>query len=113
MRLPNDSSFTISSATGGFVDGTNAGGYLGNLALPQTSNFMVGRIDHDFGDKWKFMTSYRFYNFNQFVNTQTDIGGLLGGKQGQYISTASRPQKPFYWVAGLTTQITPNTTTDF
>jgi hypothetical protein len=113
MPLPNDSSFTISSATAGLLDGTNAGGYLGNLALPQTANFMVGRIDHDFGDKWKLMTSYRFYNFNQFVNTQTDIGGLLGGKQGQYISTASRPQKPFFWVAGLTTQISPNTTNDF
>ncbi len=113
MPLPNDPSFTISSTTAGLVDGVNAGGYLGNLALPQRSTFMVGRIDHDFGEKWKLMASYRFYNFSQLVNTQVDVGGLLCGTQGSYCSTASRPQKPMYWVAGLTTQITANTTNDF
>jgi hypothetical protein len=114
MPLPNDPSFTGNgSATTGFLDGTNSQGYLGNLALPQRSNFMVGRIDHDFGEKWKFMVSYRFYDFSQAVQTQVDIGGLLGGQAGAYNSTATRPQKPSYWVSGLTTQITPNTTNDF
>ena len=114
MPLPNDPNFTVSSTTTGYVDGVNAQGYLGNLALPQTSNFMVGRIDHDFGDKWKFMSSYRYYTFNQLVNTQTDVGGLLSGaKQGQYTSFAPRPVKPSFWVAGLTTTITPNMTNDF
>ena len=112
MPLPNDSTFTVSSTTTGYVDGTNAGGYLGNLALPQRSNFMVGRIDHDFGEKWKFMVSYRFYDFSQNVSTQVDMGGLLGGTSGSYLSTATRPQKPMYWVSGLTTQITPNVTND-
>jgi carboxypeptidase family protein len=113
MPLPNDPSFTVSSTTTGFVDGTNAGGYLGNLSLPQSSKFAVGRIDHDFGDKWKFMASYRFYDFTQNVSTQVDIGGLLGGTAGSYFSTATRPQKPMYWVSGLSTQITPNTSNDF
>ena len=113
MPLPNDPSFTTGNGTTGLVDGINAQGYLGNLTLPQRSNFMVGRIDHDFGEKWKFMVSYRFYDFSQLVNTQVDVGGLLGGQKGQYFSTASRPQKPMYWVTGLTTQITPNTTNDF
>jgi carboxypeptidase family protein len=114
MPLPNDPNFTTGTATTGYVDGINAQGYLGNLALPQTSNFLVGRIDHDFGDKWKFMMSYRYYEFTQLVNTQTDVGGLLSGaKQGQYTSFAPRPVKPDYWVTGLTTTITPNTTNDF
>jgi carboxypeptidase family protein len=113
MPLPNDPSFTTGNATTGLVDGINTQGYLGSLALPQRSNGWVGRIDHDFGEKWKFMVSYRYYDFTQFVNTQVDIGGLLGGQQGNYTSTATRPQKPGYWVAGLTTQINPNTTNDF
>ena len=76
---------------------------------------MVGRIDHDFGDKWKFMTSYRYYKFKQFVNTQTDMGGLLSGaKQGSvYVVRPASGTSPPYWVAGLTTSITPNTTNDF
>jgi len=113
MPLPNDPTFTAGSATTGLIDGINAQGYLGNLPLPQTSNFFVGRIDHDFGDKWKFMSSYRYYTFSQLVNTQTDMGGLLSGAvQGQYTSFAPRPVKPSYWVGGLTTTITPNLTND-
>jgi len=113
MPLPNDPTFTTGSGSTGLVDGVNAQGYLGNLSIPQRSNFAVGRIDHDFGDKWKLMTSYRFYDFSQFVSTQVDVGGLLGGTQGAYNSTATRPQKPMYWVAGLTGQLTTNTTNDF
>ena len=115
MPLPNDPTFTnTGSTTTGYVDGINAQGYLANLPLLQSSNFFVGRIDHDFGDKWKFMSSYRYYTYNQFVDTQTDMGGLLSGaKQGQYMSFAPRPQKPSYWVGGLTGTLTPNITNDF
>ena len=114
MPLPNDPSYSSGSAgSAGYVDGVNAQGFLGNLALPQKADGFVGRIDHDFGDKWKFFTSYRYYNFTQLVNTQVDVGGLLGGQAGSYYSTASRPQKPGYWVAGLTGQLTPNLTNDF
>ena len=111
MPLPNDPQYT----SGTVVDGVNAQGYLTNgLALPQTSNFIVGRIDHDFGEKWKLMSSYRYYNFNQLVSTQVDIGGLLpGAAPGQAKSYAPRPQKPSYWVAGLTTTITSNLNNDF
>jgi hypothetical protein len=113
MPMPNDPSFTTGSGSTGLVDGVNAQGYLGNLSIPQRSNFAVGRLDHDFGEKWKFMASYRWYDFSQFVSTQVDVGGLLGGTAGAYNSTATRPQKPTFLVAGLTTQITPNTTNDF
>lgn len=109
MPLPNDPQYT----SGSVVDGINAQGYLTNLSLPQTSDFGVIRIDHDFGDKWKFMSSYRYYKFSQAVNTQTDIGGVLSGAvKGQAKSFASRPQKPSYLVAGLTTTVTSNITND-
>ena len=115
MPLPNDPSFTTGSSTVGLVDGINAQGYFSNgLALPQTSNFIVGRIDHDFGEKWKFMSSYRYYDFTQFVNTQVDIGGVLSGAtEGTPKSFAPRPVKPSFWSNGLTTTITPNVTNDF
>ncbi len=115
MPLPNDTSYSNPNGTGsvGLVDAQNAQGYLGNLALPQRSTFMVGRIDHDFGEKWKLFTSYRYYNFSQLVNTQVDMGGLLSGAtQGQYKSFAPRPVKPSYWVAGLTTTLSQNLTND-
>ncbi len=115
LPLPNDPSYTTGSSSTGLVDGINAQGYLSsNLVLPQTSNFIVGRIDHDFGEKWKFMTSYRYYDFSQLVNTQVDIGGVLSGAvQGVPKSYAPRPVKPSFWSAGLTTTITANITNDF
>ena len=114
LPSPNDASFTAGSAATGLVDGINAQGYLGNLALPQSSTFLVGRVDHDFGEKWKFMASYRYYKFTQLAGTQVDLGGLLpGATQGQYKSFAPRPVQPSYWVAGMTTTITPNLTNDF
>ncbi len=114
LPLPNDPTFTISSSTTGLVDGVNAQGFNGPLSLPQTSNFVVGRIDHDFGEKWKFMSSYRYYDYSQLVNVQTDIGGQLpGATPGQYKAYGIRPQKPSFFVAGLTTTINPNVTSDF
>ncbi|HEV8148262.1 MAG TPA: carboxypeptidase-like regulatory domain-containing protein [Bryobacteraceae bacterium] len=114
MPLPNDPTYTAGSAAAGLVDGINAQGYLGTLALPQESKFFTGRIDHDFGEKWKFFGSYRYYKFTQLVNTQTDIGGLLSGAtQGQYKSFAPRPVQPSYYVAGLTTTLSPSVTNDF
>ncbi|MBV9406079.1 MAG: hypothetical protein JO211_12105, partial [Acidobacteriaceae bacterium] len=103
MPLPNDPSAG---------DGVNTQGYLSSIALPQKSDFGVVRIDHDFGSKNHFMSTYRYYNFSQDVTTQTDIGGILCGSVGQTCSSAFRPQKPWYLVFGLTTSITPNTTND-
>jgi hypothetical protein len=109
MPLPNDPQYI---ATGS--DGVNQQGYLANIQLPISSDFFVARLDHDFGDKWKFMTSYRYYRFSQLATTQVDIGGVLpGDKFGVPASSAPRPQKPWYWVAGLTTTISSNMTNDF
>jgi hypothetical protein len=105
MPLPNNLS-------GG--DQFNTQSYLSPIRLPQESDFLVGRLDHDFGPNWRFMASYRYYRLNQLANTQTDIGGALPGNTfGQAASSAPRAQKPSYYVAGLTTSISPTLTNDF
>jgi hypothetical protein len=108
--LPNDPQYIVPNAS----DGVNQQGYLATVRLPQSSDFFVGRLDHDFGDKWKFMSSYRYYRFSQLATTQVDIGGALPGDTlGSPTSKAPRPQKPWFWVAGLTTTISSNMTNDF
>jgi hypothetical protein len=59
MPLPNDPQAS---------DRFNTEGYLTALRLPVTSNFAVARIDHDFGQNWRLMTSYRYYKFNQYTS---------------------------------------------
>jgi len=39
------------------------------------SNFLVGRLDHDFSEKWHFMTTYRYYKQTKAVDNQVDIAG--------------------------------------
>lgn len=106
MPLPND----LTTAAG---DGVNTQGYLTGLKLPQNDNFGVVRMDHDFGQKWHFMSSYRYYHLDRFTNNQYDVGGLLGGTFGVAKSTSKRPQVPWYLVAGVTTIISSNMTNDF
>ena len=101
----------IPSAT---CDGVNEFEFTGTLALPTEDNFFVARLDHDFGDRWHFMTSYRYYKLVQASTSQIDIGGFFqGDKLGVPTSVASRPQQPWYYVAGLTTNVTLNLTNDF
>ena len=105
MPLPNDPSAG---------DGHNTEGYLTTLPLPLTSNFVVVRIDHDFGPNWRFMASYRYYKFNQFTSSEVDIGGALPGDTlGTASSKTLRPQQPSYFVGGLTGVITPHLINDF
>jgi hypothetical protein len=106
MPPPNDTNFG---------DQHNTQGFLGTVSTPVKSDFLVTRLDHDFGKNWHFMSSFRWYKFLRVPNgIQTDIGGLLpGDKLGQITATAQRPQKPWYLVAGLTTNITSNLTNDF
>ena len=88
-------------------------GYLTPLRLPVTSNFAVGRIDHDFGQNWRLMTSYRYYKVNQFTNSQVDIGGLLPGDTfGTAAAKSQKPQTSSYWVDGLNGVITPHLIND-
>jgi hypothetical protein len=104
MPLPNDPSAG---------DTYNTQGYVSSVGIPQLSRQYTSRIDHDFGEKWHLMTSYRYFQLNQNTTSQTDIGGLLGGSLGTQVATAPRDQKPSYFVTGLTTTLTPTITNDF
>ena len=86
--------------------GGNVGTFTGNVGLPQTSNFGVARLDHDFGAKWHFMSSYRYYKLVRATDSQVDIAG------GTPTSLSARPQVPWFFAAGLTTNISTNTTND-
>jgi len=95
-------------------DQLNSFGFRGQVATPRTDNFGVARLDHDFGDKWHFFGSYRYYRLINASATQVDIGGFLPGcKVGVACSVSNNPQVPWFYVAGLTTNITPTTTNDF
>jgi hypothetical protein len=97
MPLSNESGCALSRC-----DGHNVLGYLANVSLPQTSNFGVAKIDHNFGDKWKFFTSYRYFNLQSANTSEVDIGGIVpGDKLGVPHSLSSVPQQPWYLVAGL------------
>jgi Carboxypeptidase regulatory-like domain len=99
---------------GARCDGVNEIGFKSNLSLPYTSNFGVARIDHDFGSKWHFNSSYRYYKLVRSTTSQVDVGGFFPGDTlGTPSALAVRPQQPWYYVAGLTTNITSHTTNDF
>jgi Carboxypeptidase regulatory-like domain len=101
------------ACNGSLCDGANILGYSANVNVPQSSKFAVGRLDHDFSAKWHFMTSYRYYNLKNATTDQVDIGGgLTGDTVGNPVSQSSDPQQAWFWVAGLTTNITSNTTND-
>lgn len=105
MPLPN-------VVSGG--DHYNTQGFQGIGSTPIDSNNYVGRIDHDFNDKWRFMGSYRAFNYTQAGTQQVDIGGAIGSdKLGTPAAIATRPQNSSYWVGGLTTNINSTTTNDF
>jgi hypothetical protein len=102
-------------------DGDNVQGFKANLSVPQNSDFGVIRLDHDFGQKWHFMASYRYYNervdgsgTSPLGAEQVDIGGFFNGdKLGVPVSLSKDPQLPWYFVAGLTTNISRYVTNDF
>ncbi len=112
MPLPNEVNGDCGLSRCDMVGGVgNIGGFKANLALPQTSNFAVVRLDHDFGDKWHFTTSYRYFKLGIATDDQVDVGGFFtGDKLGVPASQSLAPQLPWYLVAGLTTNISSNTT---
>ena len=98
----------------GICDGVNTLDFKANLAIPQNDNFGVMRLDHDFGQKWHFMSSFRYYDLTRATDDQVDIGGFFSGdKLGTPVSLTNRPQKPWYLVVGMTTSLNANVTNDF
>ncbi len=104
---------TCASSPNQYCDGVNTIGFKANINLPQSSNNAAVRIDHDFNTKWHWFASYRYYYLQLATDAQYDIGGFFSGdKLGTPAALSSRPQIPSYYVTGLTTNITPNTTND-
>ena len=95
-------------------DGINILDFTGNMAIPQNDNFGVVRLDHDIGEKWKFMSSYRYYNLTRATTDQIDVGGFFPGDTlGTPASLSSHPQVPWFLVGGVTGQLTNNITNNF
>ncbi|MFZ1113979.1 MAG: carboxypeptidase-like regulatory domain-containing protein [Candidatus Acidiferrales bacterium] len=106
LPLPND----CSQGDGGL----NYCGYKGSISTPESSNFGVVRIDHDFAKSWHFNATYHYYKLQNTVSNQIDIGGFFpGDTMGQYAAIRHKPQEPWLYTAGLTTNISSNVTNDF
>jgi hypothetical protein len=114
MPLPTPGAGCGPFTSDGFCDGVNTLDFRANLAIPENDNFGVARLDHDFGSKWHFMASYRYYNLQNATNDQVDIGGFFPGDTlGKPASLTNRPQVPWYLVLGMTTTINSHLTNDF
>jgi hypothetical protein len=112
--MPNEPGGSCGGLAGKYCDGVNEQAFKANAASPYTSNFGVARLDHDFGSKWRFNSSYRYYKLVRHSTSQVDIGGFFPGDTlGTPALVSSRPQQPWFFVAGLTTNITSNITNDF
>jgi hypothetical protein len=64
------------------TDPSNAVVGTGQITLTdaaQTSNFGVVRLDHDFGQKWKFVSTYRYFKLKIATDDQVNIGGFFTG----------------------------------
>ena len=95
-------------------DGVNVQAFRANYPVLWKDNFAVARLDHDFGPKWHFYTTYRYYKQQRATGNQIDIGGFFtGNKLGEPASVAARPSDPWYLTASVSTNITPQLTNDF
>jgi hypothetical protein len=104
----------VSKCTLSRCDGLNVLGFKANATEPWDDNFGVARLDHDFGPKWHFYSTYRYYHMQRATGNQIDIGGFFpGDKLGVPTVLSARPQVPWYLTAGLSTNITNNVTNDF
>ncbi|HLH19254.1 MAG TPA: carboxypeptidase-like regulatory domain-containing protein [Bryobacteraceae bacterium] len=95
-------------------DQYNTQGFLASIRAPQTSNTYVGRIDHDFSDKWHWYLTYRDFKLVNLTTNQVDIGGVFHGDTfGTPAAIAPRPQQPSVWTTGMTTTISASVTNSF
>ncbi len=106
VPMPNDPT--------GAGDHLNTQGFRAPLVLPESENYGMFRLDHDFGDKWRFFASYRISKVVAPSANQIDIGGILPGDTlGTPASASSNPAEPRYAVLGLTGTLTPHLVNEF
>ena len=69
-------------------------------SLPQTSNFGVARLDHDFVEV-AFHVQLSLVQADKPTADQVDIGGFFpGDKLGTPASQSSVPQQAWFWWRG-------------
>jgi hypothetical protein len=61
-------------------DHLNVQEFKANMPLLWNDNFFVARLDHDFGPKWHFNSTYRYYHMKRDTTNQVDIGGFFHHK---------------------------------
>ncbi|HEV2425528.1 MAG TPA: carboxypeptidase-like regulatory domain-containing protein [Terriglobia bacterium] len=95
-------------------DGFNTFTYAAGLTLPLENDEWIGRMDHDFGSKNRWTTTYRWFKQDIPTTNEVDIGGLLKGDTlGKAASAASNNNQPFVFNTSLTSTITPTLTNSF
>lgn len=95
-------------------DAANFCGYKGSIGTPQKSNFGIARIDHDFAKNEHFNATYHYYKLTHTVSDQWEIGNFFGNNPGpNYLAIRQKPQNPWIYTAGLTTDVSSNVTNDF
>ena len=63
---------------------------------------------------WHFNATYHYYKLSNTVDNQIDVGGFFpGDTMGQYAAIRQKPQEPWIYTAGLTTNVSSNVTNDF
>ncbi|HEV2348794.1 MAG TPA: carboxypeptidase regulatory-like domain-containing protein [Terriglobia bacterium] len=106
--MPEPNSFNTNG------DKLNTFAYRSTLTLPLNNNILIGRIDHDFGSKFRWYTRYTWYKQDIPTTNEVDIGGLLkGDTKGVAASASSNNNQPAVVVTGLDATITPTLTNSF
>ncbi len=93
--------------------GLNTCGYISNLTYPLSNDFGVVRIDHDFGDRWRFFGAYRYFRNENPTTNQVDIGGAISGDTfGQPASVSKDIDQPRSLIFGVTGTLSPTLTNE-
>jgi hypothetical protein len=94
-------------------DGLNTIGFRSTASTPSSSDSGIGRLDHNFSDKWHFMGSVRYSEATTLLNSQVDIGGLLKGDTlSKPVAIHRESSQPHYFVVALTGVLKPTLTND-
>jgi hypothetical protein len=115
MPAPNyTKGSTLACYSSSNCDSLNTFSFRGNMTLPLANNEIIGRIDHDFGSKYRFMSRYSWFRENVPRTYELDIGGLLpGDTKGKFASASSNNNQPAQYAAGLQISISPSLTNSF
>ena len=74
---------------------TTSQGFLSSIRAPLTENSYVTRVDHDFGEKWRFFATYRYMRLVNLTTNQADIGGATAWRhQGDAGGHGAAPAEP-------------------